>query len=138
MRELPRLLAVVLAAGLAAAGTALYFEQRPETAPSAGDEAAAARVRSYYSDHPPRPDWRVRRIIATAGRVLVRLEVPSVQAAALLKSPMGFQQSTIARACPGDVLWHSLDGATQVQIRARMPTGETFLRVDCRQFRSAG
>lgn len=138
MREVLRLLAVVLAAGLAAAGAAHYFEQRPAPPPSAADEAAAARVRSYYSDNPPRPDWQVRDIIATAGRVLVRLEVPSAQAAALLKSPMGFQQSTIARACPGEGLWRSLDGAAQVHIRARMPSGETFLRVKCRQFGSAG
>jgi hypothetical protein len=121
-------------AAIVAAGAALYLDQRPETPPSAQDEATAARLRAYYAEHPPRADWRVRQVIAELGRVLVRLEIPSAQAAALLKSPMGYQQARIAGACPAQAVQETIDAATEIQIRARMPSGETFLRVDCGRF----
>lgn len=134
MREIVRLGVVVAVAAVAAAGAAYILEQRPKAPPSAGDRLAAKRVRAYYAANPPRPDWHVRDVEATQGRVLVHLEVPSAQAAALLKSPMGFQQASIAEACPGADLWDEVGGATDLQIRATMPSGEPFLRVDCRRF----
>lgn len=137
MKDLLRLVAVVVAAAIVAAGVGIYLERRPTSPPSEADKAAAQHLRAYYAENPPRKDWRVSEIIARAGRVLVRLEVPAAQAAALIKSPMGYQQARVATACPGQAVQAAVDAATDIQIRARMPSGETFLRVDCRRFAPA-
>ena len=130
------ILALAAAVGVAAAAGILLRAPEPP-APDPALKAAAEAVRGYYAGRPLRDDWRVVEVTAGPGAVEVLLRLPGGQVAGLLQSPIGFQRSMLARACPpaGAAVWSRLDADTDIRLAAEDRHGERFLPVSCRAFR---
>lgn len=130
------ILALIAAVGVAAAAGVLLREPEPP-APAPELKAAAQAVRGHYAGRALQDDWQVVNVTARAGAVEVLLRLPGGQVSGLLQSPIGFQRTILARACPpGDAaVWARLDADADIRLAAEDRHGERFLTVSCRAFR---
>lgn len=131
------ILALAAAVGVAAAAGILLREPEPP-APDPELKAAAEAVRTHYAGRALPDEWRVVKVAAKSGAVEVLLRLPGGQVSGLLQSPIGFQRSVLARACPPAeaAVWAGVDADTDIRLAAEDRHGERFLTVDCRAFRA--